>query len=372
LATDPTSGSVSTLTKGAFVYNTTTGTSFFVDQEGFTRVIEKAATATAAETDYWVETTDYHYTLSNTVIGENYNPSASPSLIPITGGVTPQLVVKDSDAAIINGRLHVYNNDWNGICIYNDLLTPSIPDYSYPSSAEMVFYKTAEFTGTIGIDHLDTDGTGNGVRHMFIRYKGLDTITIDDQWRTTVGGTNPAGTYWAGFGPYTRVGGVGSFAVRSTAYRQDNATTWDTVSDMRVKENIEIANLDLCYQNVKTLKLKFFKWSDKYMPGIVDKHVLGWIAQDVRAVMPKATNESKFGDIDDLLSINATQIYAMLYGAVQKIQEKLEISEDKEAERTAKIEALEADAVSMRQLIQAQSAIITDLTTRLTAVEARP
>ncbi len=101
---------------------------------------------------------------------------------------------------------------------------------------------------------------------------------------------------------------------------------WDFSSDIRLKENIQEANYDTCYDIIKNLPLKRYTWkSDAYTTEqVADRSKLGWIAQDVQTVFPKAVNSSSFsgsGDfhLDDCLTMNADQIYAAMYGTIKKL-----------------------------------------------------
>ena len=101
---------------------------------------------------------------------------------------------------------------------------------------------------------------------------------------------------------------------------------WTVSSDIRLKENIQEANYDTCYDIVKNLPLKRYTWkSEAYTTQqIADRTVLGWIAQDVSPLFPKAVNSSSFsgsGDfhLDDCLSLDAGQIYAAMYGTIKKL-----------------------------------------------------
>ena len=68
------------------------------------------------------------------------------------------------------------------------------------------------------------------------------------------------------------------------------SNTWTISSDARIKENIVDANLDICYDVVKNLRLRRYKWKDEYYPYTIDKNSVGWIAQEVQEVFPKAVN----------------------------------------------------------------------------------
>ena len=100
--------------------------------------------------------------------------------------------------------------------------------------------------------------------------------------------------------------------------------TWTSTSDARLKENIQDANLDVCYDTVKNLKLRRFKWRDD-VEGITDKNVIGWIAQEVEEILPKSVNtvDEKYG-LTDVKFLNADQIYAAMFGTIQKLIEDKE------------------------------------------------
>ncbi|MBT9168766.1 MAG: hypothetical protein DDT19_02114 [Syntrophomonadaceae bacterium] len=110
--------------------------------------------------------------------------------------------------------------------------------------------------------------------------------------------------------------------------------TWTIISDKRLKKSIELANLDLCYNAVKAIPLSFYRWRDDVysIEQVRDRGMLGWIADDVEKVYPKAVKTVPFElltkeKIEDCKSVNNDQVYAALYGAVQKLIEKVEALE---------------------------------------------
>jgi hypothetical protein len=164
-----------------------------------------------------------------------------------------------------------------------------------------------------------------------------------------------------------------------------SSALWTIVSDERIKEDIELADLDLCYEAIKSIPLKRYKWRDEIYTAeqVTDRRKLGWIAQDVEAIFPKAvgTHEFKYnqvfeetiipaveqeldadgnvitpaqperteqGDlisedvIEDCRDLNSDQIYAAMYGAVQKLIAKVETLEASNADLLARVVALEA------------------------------
>jgi hypothetical protein len=102
--------------------------------------------------------------------------------------------------------------------------------------------------------------------------------------------------------------------------------TWNTGSDRRIKENIERASYDKCYECVNKLELNCFNYVEGFNRVNRDKTQLGFIAQEVSAIFPKSiSTQGYYSDtlsIPDLLSIDISQINYALYGAVKKLIEK--------------------------------------------------
>ena len=94
--------------------------------------------------------------------------------------------------------------------------------------------------------------------------------------------------------------------------RKLTTSTWATVSDERIKTNIETANLVRCAEILDTLDLKYFEWKRP----TDDQHSLGWIAQEVHEVFPKSVEP----DSDGILMLNSDQLIKVLYGALKQTQ----------------------------------------------------
>jgi hypothetical protein len=124
----------------------------------------------------------------------------------------------------------------------------------------------------------------------------------------------------------------GDLFVSSTAYSGSGQTSWTTISDRRLKEKIVKASYDKCYDNVKNIELYRFKFKDNIV-NTNDINQLGFIAQEVQSVYPKAIEvnkiQDKTGEFPDLLSLNTTQIKYTLYGAFKHLIEKVETLEEK-------------------------------------------
>jgi hypothetical protein len=132
-------------------------------------------------------------------------------------------------------------------------------------------------------------------------------------------------------------GNVG-LGVASPAYQLDlstddarklTTTTWLTGSDRRIKDAIEDADLDRCCEVVRSIPLKRFAWREDYLadaPGI-DRHALGWIAQDVKEVFPNAVSVSRSHGYDDFLSLDSDQLIKTMWGALSRALQRLDTLE---------------------------------------------
>ena len=76
--------------------------------------------------------------------------------------------------------------------------------------------------------------------------------------------------------------------------------------------------------NIKKIELYNFNFKENYVKTN-DRNQLGFIAQEVQEVYPKAINViTNDGRGEDLLTLNTTQIKYTLYGAVKSLIEKVE------------------------------------------------
>jgi hypothetical protein len=170
---------------------------------------------------------------------------------------------------------------------------------------------------------------GSGI--VIIRY--LSTITSTSTInlvRGTVADANHdyrVGNYNGEFKVISSVSSQDTDYIRiTTAGAITNPTgtaSWNTGSDRRIKENIERASYDKCYENINKLELNRFNYVSGFNTVNRDKTQLGFIAQEVNDIFPKAISSQEYYTnelcIPDLLSIDITQINYSLYGAVKKL-----------------------------------------------------
>jgi hypothetical protein len=98
-----------------------------------------------------------------------------------------------------------------------------------------------------------------------------------------------------------------------------NVGSVTTSSDRRVKRNIVDANLALCANTIQSLPLRYFSWEETYAAKThrTDKHVVGFIAQEVKNFFPKSVAEVKNNNIDDFNTLDLDQIYKTTVGATK-------------------------------------------------------
>lgn len=311
--------------------------------------------------------------------------------LDVRGDITgSRIQVKDNSLSLFDPILHLKNNSNHGNLMF----------VNYQGQPKLTLHNlgaTSTFTSTGSVDLLVGKGTyiptNTPVNEEL--NQGLFRINLDD--RCSLGqivmdrGNNTNNAYgrfditskkkmntFPEFSFYmnsnklpdqsgTPLPGGGGLAINAhlsvggEAYKINN-TLWNTISDARLKENIITASIDTCYDNLKSLPLKHYKWKEGISENpISDNNVLGWIAQDVEKVFPKAISKTKFttwstytgsvaissssedfmlqpGEryrdvlagseiIEDRHSLQADQIVKMMYGAIQKLQEKVEALE---------------------------------------------
>ncbi len=153
-------------------------------------------------------------------------------------------------------------------------------------------------------------------------YNSLNT-SVYHMGNVGIGTTNPEYQLDVRGNIYSSAGGI----------TLSGLTTWTVLSDRRIKENIVKASYEKCLDNVKNIELYNFNFKDNYV-STNDRHQLGFIAQEVQTVYPKAVEvnnitlntgyTSDVGTIENILTLNTTQIKYTLYGAVKKLIEKIE------------------------------------------------
>ena len=116
------------------------------------------------------------------------------------------------------------------------------------------------------------------------------------------------------------------FGVNSTTSTQYVNATWSIFSDKRLKKDIENADLEICYNNIKNVPLRRFTWVDPFVDsdGVVDNNSVGFIADEMELVNPKSVHVTKHGDIIDCKTVNLSSHLMSLFGTSQLMMKKIE------------------------------------------------
>jgi hypothetical protein len=186
---------------------------------------------------------------------------------------------------------------------------------------------------------------GSGI--VIIRYRNISSSSIE-LIRGNLNDSNrdyKIGNYKGDFIIKSSLNGIDTNYINITGttgaiYNPTETANWTISSDRRIKENIERASYDKCYENINKLELNRFNYINGFNTVNRDITQLGFIAQEVKEIFPKSVFENIYINdainISDLHSIDITQINYSLYGAVKKLIEI--INEDEE--KIKKIESL--------------------------------
>jgi hypothetical protein len=211
-----------------------------------------------------------------------------------------------------------------------------------------------------------TDFTGFGVSTNILRYNSQTAAGGGHRW--FMGATEAMRLQVVSGNICFGIGKSPGFQLElsTDAARKLTTTTWLTGSDERIKTDIQSANLQTCYDTIKSIDLKYFKWNfpAESNVSVDDTHSLGFIAQDVKAMFPNAVFESNSYGFTDFLSLNTDQILKAMYGALRQTMADKEVLEENVNSQAATIGSLETKI----DLLESQNTALKD---RLDSLEAR-
>jgi hypothetical protein len=119
-----------------------------------------------------------------------------------------------------------------------------------------------------------------------------------------------------------------------------SAVNFFNTSDERLKDTISIVDSTICYNALKSIPLKMYKYRDNVAMNTDPDFKLGWIAQDVEKIAPSAVKIKKMFGLDDCKNLAIDQIHAITYGSVQKLQSIVEAQADTIAKLEQTLQAL--------------------------------
>ena len=151
----------------------------------------------------------------------------------------------------------------------------------------------------------------------------------------------------------------------SDSAAKPTTNTWTIASDERIKLNIQSADLEVCVSTMKALPLRYFEWDPAVFTADVtkDRHSLGFIAQEVKQVIPKAVDVvERMYNISSFHTLNTDQIYKTHIGATQYLMNKVETQQAQIAFYSTAVAAQESTFAAH---LAANQSTITSLLTRL-------
>jgi len=174
-------------------------------------------------------------------------------------------------------------------------------------------YLTASITSTNGNNHIDAGTSGNAIYLNYYNAGYMSSVTY----------------YW------------GSFSYGS---------------DERYKENIITADNELCYNNIKKIRIVRYNFTSgdifERCTGN-DKKRLGVLAQELETVFPKSVTETEDPETKKpFKAIDTRQMYYTLVGCVQELQNRVETLTTKCNKYEEQITVLQSqNDLFMKQLI---------------------
>ena len=167
-------------------------------------------------------------------------------------------------------------------------------------------------SGNLLVGTTNTDPAGNNVTGVAIRSGTTCSIQNGSSTALTLGSSANT-TYLQGF---RNAGNLAGYISVPTA----NTTTYNSVSDQRLKENIVDAPSAL--PSINAIKVRSFDWKSDGL------HVdYGWIAQELLEVAPEAVSASD--NPEDMMGVDFGRLTPRLVKAIQELTARLEALENK-------------------------------------------
>ncbi len=113
-----------------------------------------------------------------------------------------------------------------------------------------------------------------------------------------------------------------------------SGTSWASISDRRAKNSIQ--NLGYGLKTVMSLRPTQYKYNGKSSTSI------GFIAQEVQALVPEVVSQTTMGPDGDYLGINYTELIPVLTKAIQEQQVQMEAQQAQIEELKSQVQELQA------------------------------
>ena len=181
--------------------------------------------------------------------------------------------------------------------------------------------------GNVGIGTIASDTTKLTIRgdtNITGNYYNNNRIICDNPWYEkdnkdiyTIGNNVGIGV----LDPQYKLRVGGTLYANNGGFSGNGSTSWSTYSDRRIKENVVEASNEVCFENVNNINLYKFNYAAKYSKT-TKRTQFGFVAQEVQKYYPKAVQEKELHvndnlTINNLLTVDVTQLNYTLYGAIK-------------------------------------------------------
>lgn len=236
---------------------------------------------------------------------------------------TGNRIMTSPDGITWTTRTSPIDNDWKAVCwspelgVFSAVATSGTSTRTMVSNSAWVYTDslyTSNITGNLTVSNVGGPGSANTT----------NVLRVDATSNSVGILTNT---------PAFNLEVIGN-AIKATS------GAWITSSDARVKEEIESANLELCEAVFQKIPLRHFAWSNITPESALDKHTLGWIAQEVKPYFPNAIHyRSRYG-YADFHFLNYDQLIKNMYGVLQRTIERKKSLQEKVEEQEAYFRSL--------------------------------
>ena len=124
-------------------------------------------------------------------------------------------------------------------------------------------------------------------------------------------------------------------------------------SDRRIKQDIRDADLERCYSNLVDLPLRSFSFISSFSDTKLDKHQIGFIADELSTLFPKSIYEHTvdFSEYSTIQLVNYEQVQMAHFGATQYMASLLQNQNSTIVAQNAVISSLEQQMASLSTTI---------------------
>jgi hypothetical protein len=289
-------------------------------------------------------------------------------LVSTNTGTLNKLLKMVNNLTIANSgdSLKGYRGDLGDIRIYNvalsfvDIITlyngykPNTYNINFPTNTIVEINNSGYYSTFKGSYDVNINATSYNIvpreGQQLSKPNTFNSINLDFRYHLLNPSRDPIGAQWTYNNTNANVYHLGNVGIGTKnpeyalhvngnifttkgAFTTSTQTSWTTLSDKRIKNNITKASYETCLENVKNIELYRFNFKNDVV-NTTDKNQLGFIAQEVQNVYPKAVEANQIyvsedTKINDLLSLDTTQIDYTLYGAIKYLINKIEYYEQK-------------------------------------------